>query len=104
VNSAAAQTSPSDPRVQYIEVLGHPKTASTSFLGQIDALRSLYSGWRLPEATLDKGLAGALRGCVEDGRPVAVPENELNGLGYAALEQGKVKEAIMLFQGNVDAN
>jgi predicted alpha/beta superfamily hydrolase len=77
-------------------------------LGQIDALRSLYSGWRLPEATLDKGLA-AVQAHYEDvskmlGRPVAVPENVLNDLGYAALEQGKVKEAITLFQSNVDAN
>ena len=77
-------------------------------LGQIDALRSLYSGWRLPEATLDKGLA-AVQAYYNDvgkmlGRPVAVPENVLNDLGYTALEQGKVKEAITLFQSNVDAN
>jgi uncharacterized protein len=77
-------------------------------LGQIDALRSLYSGWRLPQATLDKGLA-AVQAHYEDlsktlGRPVAVPENALNDLGYAALQQGKLKEAITLFQTNVDAN
>jgi uncharacterized protein len=77
-------------------------------LGQIDALRSLYSGWRLPEATLDQGLA-AVQAHYNDlgkmlGRPVAVPENVLNDLGYTALEQGKVKEAITLFQSNVDAN
>jgi uncharacterized protein len=77
-------------------------------LGLIDALRSLYSGWRLPDATLDKGLA-AVRAHYEDlskmlGRPVAVPENVLNDLGYAALEQGRVKEAITLFQSNVDGN
>jgi tetratricopeptide (TPR) repeat protein len=77
-------------------------------LGQIDALRSLYSGWRLTDATLDKGLA-AVQAHYEDlskmlGRPVSVPENALNDLGYAALEQGKVKEAITLFQSNVDAN
>ena len=76
--------------------------------GQIDALRSLYSGWRLPEATLDQGLA-AVQAHYNDvgkmlGRPVAVPENVLNDLGYTALEQGKVKEAIALFQSNVDAN
>ena len=77
-------------------------------LGQIDALRSLYSGWRLPGATLDKGLA-AVQAHYQDvskmlGRPVAVPENVLNDLGYTALDQGKVKEAITLFQSNVDAN
>jgi uncharacterized protein len=77
-------------------------------LGEIDALRSLYSGWRLPEATLDKGMA-AVQAHYEDvskmlGRPVAIPENALNELGYAVLEQGKVKEAIALFQSIVDAN
>jgi uncharacterized protein len=53
-------------------------------LGHIDALRSLYS-WRLPEATLDKGLA-AVQAHYKDvskmlGRPVAVPENVVNDLG-----------------------
>ena len=38
------------------------------------------------------------------GRPIAVPENVINDLGYTALERGKVKEAITLFQSNVDAN
>ena len=77
-------------------------------LGQIDALRSLYSGWRLPDATLDKGLA-AVQAHYEGlskmlGQPIAVPENVINDLGYTALERGKVKEAITLFQSNVDAN
>jgi uncharacterized protein len=77
-------------------------------LGQIDALCSLYSGWRLSQATLDKGLA-AVQAHYEDvskmlGRPVGVPENVLNDLGYASLEQGNVKEAIALFQSNVEAN
>jgi uncharacterized protein len=77
-------------------------------LGQIDALRSLYSGWRLTDAILDKGLPG-VQAHYDDlskmlGRPVAVPENALNDLGYTALEQGKVKEAIAIFQSNVDAN
>jgi uncharacterized protein len=77
-------------------------------IGQIDALRSLYSGWRLPDATLDKGLA-AVQAHYENlskmlSLRVAIPENALNDLGYAALQQGKVKEAITLFQSNVDAN
>jgi predicted alpha/beta superfamily hydrolase len=77
-------------------------------LGQVDALRSLYSGWRLPDATLHQGLA-AVRAHYEGlskmlGRPVGVPENALNDLGYAALEQGKIKDAIRLLQSNVDAN
>ena len=77
-------------------------------LGEIDALRSLYSGWRLPDATLDKGLS-VVQAHYESlskmlGRPVAIPENVINDLGYTALERGKVKEAITLFQTNVDAN
>jgi uncharacterized protein len=77
-------------------------------LGQIDALRSLYSGWRLTDAIVDKGLP-AVQAHFEDlskmlGHPVAMPENALNDLGYAALDQGKIKEAITLFQSNVDAN
>jgi len=38
------------------------------------------------------------------GRPVSIPENVVNDLGYTALGRGKVKEAIALFQSNVDAN
>jgi predicted Zn-dependent protease len=38
------------------------------------------------------------------GTTVAVPESAVNDLAYTALEQGKVKEAIVLFQDNVDAN
>jgi uncharacterized protein len=92
------------------QIRSFPEETHTTLplLGQIDALRSLYSGWRLPDATLDKGLA-AVQAHYEDlskmlGRPVAVPENALNDLGYAALQKGKVKEAITLFQSNVDAN
>jgi uncharacterized protein len=77
-------------------------------LGQIDALRSLYSGWRLPDATLDKGLA-AVQAHYEDlskmlGRQVTIPANIISDLGYTALERGKVKEAIALFESNVEAN
>ena len=37
-------------------------------------------------------------------QPVAVPENVINDVGYAALERSKAKEAIALFPSNVDAN
>jgi uncharacterized protein len=77
-------------------------------LGQIDALRSLYSGWRLPDAILDKGLA-AVQVHYDDlskmlGRQVTIPANIISDLGYTALERGKVKEAIALFESNVEAN
>jgi predicted Zn-dependent protease len=35
---------------------------------------------------------------------VAVPESAVNDVGYTLLEQGKLKEAIAVFQGNVDSN
>jgi predicted alpha/beta superfamily hydrolase len=98
---------PQDTRRQ---IRGFPDETHTTMtlLAQIDALRTLYSGWRLPEAKLDKGLA-AVQAYYEDlskmlGHPVEVPENVINYLAYTALEQGKVKEAITLFQSNVDAN
>jgi uncharacterized protein len=77
-------------------------------LSQIDALRCLYSGWRLPEETLDKGLPAVQEHYQKIskmlGTTVAVPESAINDLAYTALEQRKVKEAIVLFQNNVDAN
>jgi len=77
-------------------------------LGQIDALRSLYSGWRLPDAILDKGLA-AVQVHYDDlskmlGRQVTIPANIISDLGYTALERGKIKEAIALFESNVEVN
>jgi predicted alpha/beta superfamily hydrolase len=92
------------------QIRSFPEETHTTLplLGLIDALRSLYSGWRLTDAILDQGLPG-VQAHYSDlskmlGRPVAVPENALNDLGYTALEQGKVKEAITIFQSNVDAN
>jgi predicted alpha/beta superfamily hydrolase len=98
------------PRGVRSEIRSFPQETHTTLplLAQIDALRSLYSGWRVSEATLDKGLA-AVETQYENlskmlGRPVGVPENVLNDLGYASLEQGKIREAIALFQSNVEAN
>ncbi|MBK8727792.1 MAG: prolyl oligopeptidase family serine peptidase [Holophagaceae bacterium] len=75
-------------------------------LGQIDALRALYAGWRVPEAVLDQGLAAvqAHYAAVSKrfGRPVAIPEAAVNELAYAALGQDRVQEAIMLFRKNVE--
>lgn len=38
------------------------------------------------------------------GRQVSIPANVISDLGYTALGRGKVKEAIALFESNVDAN
>jgi uncharacterized protein len=77
-------------------------------LGQIDAFAFALFGVAGAGSNARQGLA-AVEAHYHDvskmlGRPVAVPKNVRNDLGYAALEQGKVKEAITLFQSNVDAN
>jgi predicted alpha/beta superfamily hydrolase len=98
------------PQVVRSQIRSFPEETHTTLplLSQIDALRSLYSGWRLPQETLDQGLA-AVQAHYQNiskmlGRTVAVPESAVNDVAYTLLEQGKLKEAIAVFQGNVDAN
>ena len=75
---------------------------------QIDALRSLYSGYKLREGMVDQGLSAVQKHYEEVsemlGQTIAVPENVINDLGYAALSQGRFPDAIALFKSNVDAN
>lgn len=90
------------------EAFPQERHTSTPLLGQINSLRALYGGYRLPEALADRGLA-AVQEHYDDvsktlGWPVAIPEDALNELGYAALSQGKIDDAIALFKKNVDAN
>jgi len=77
-------------------------------LGQIDALRSLFSGYRYHNDLLDKGLQAAQEHFKAFsktlGWPVPVPERVMNGLAYAALSQGKHDEAIAIFKNIADAN
>ncbi|MEO8276871.1 MAG: alpha/beta hydrolase-fold protein [Thermoanaerobaculia bacterium] len=77
-------------------------------LGQIDALRSLYEGWRLPEDLVDQGV-DATRDYFAAlskklGIAVPLPESALNDLGYAALGREQFAQAIALFEENVRAN
>lgn len=77
-------------------------------LGQVDALRQLYDGYRFHDDFLPKGYPYA-KSHYENvsktlGWRVGVPEGVVNELGYAALSEGKVREAIELFLLNVEAN
>ncbi|HJW08068.1 MAG TPA: alpha/beta hydrolase-fold protein, partial [Holophagaceae bacterium] len=85
----------------------YPKETHTgvSLLAQIDAFRALYAGWRASESLVGQGLAAvqAHYAAVSKsfGRPVPIPEGAINDLAYAALQQGRVKEAVGLFRKNV---
>ncbi len=77
-------------------------------LGQIDALRHLYAGYRFHNDLLEKGLPFAAKHFQEVsktvGWPLAIPEAVINDLGYAALSGGKTQDAIALFKRNAEAN
>ncbi len=77
-------------------------------LAQIDALRHLYSGYRFHDDMMSKGIQYAERHFREVskkiGWPIALPEGVINEFAYEALSQGRVKEAIGLFQQNVENN
>jgi predicted alpha/beta superfamily hydrolase len=81
---------------------------SIPLIGQIDALRHLYAGYRLHEDMMDRGLLFAQKhfeGVSKTlGWPVAVPENVINSLGHEALAKQKTEDAIALFKRNVENN
>lgn len=81
---------------------------SIALLGQIDALRHVYAGYRFHNDALDKGFAFAEKHFEEVSKTVGwripVPEGVINNLGYAALSQKKFAEAIDLFKRNVEQN
>lgn len=89
---------------------GYPQEThgSIALVGQIDALRALYSGYRFHNDLMDKGLPFAEQHfaalSARLGHDIPVPESVLNGFGYQALEQGKGDEAIAIFQRVVAAN
>ncbi|MBP7147669.1 MAG: hypothetical protein KBD01_09000 [Acidobacteria bacterium] len=81
---------------------------SLSLVAEIDALRCLFSGYRAP-----KDRPGSSIEQVEEhyrvlskvvGYPIAVPEEAVNELGYAALSDGRTAEAIALFRRNVESS
>ncbi len=73
----------------------------------VDALRSLYQGYRLSAADYAKGIANAEEHFSKVSRlvgtPLAVTEEALSGVAYAQLD-AKPKDALKLFQRNLDAN
>lgn len=77
-------------------------------LGQVDALRKLYDGYRFHDDLLPKGYPFAKKHYETVSKTVGwlidIPEGVLNELGYAALSEGKTQDAIGLFRRNVEAN
>lgn len=81
---------------------------SIPLLAQVDALRHLYAGYRFHNDKLEKGFTFAQQHFQDVsktvGWPLAIPEDVINSLGYAALSGGKTQDAIALFKRNVEAN
>jgi predicted alpha/beta superfamily hydrolase len=81
---------------------------SVPLLAQIDALRQLYAGYRLHDDLLNKGLKFAERHFQNVskivGYEIPIPEDIINNLGYDALENGNIQEAIALFKRNIQQN
>lgn len=82
---------------------------SVPLLAQIDALRTLYAGYRFhPDQARAGGLAAAEAHFQALSKlldwPMPIPERALNAVGYAALSQGKTADALAIFRRNTAAN
>ena len=82
--------------------------SSIPLLANIDALRSLYKGYRFHNDMADKGLPYARQHFAAVSKLVGwelpIPESAINELGYAAISGGKQKDAIELFELNAKSN
>lgn len=82
--------------------------AGVTLLAEIDALRHLFSGYRLSQDVVALGIDFAQEhfdvASKVVGYPIGVPEDVVNDLGYAALSAGKTADAVALFRRNVEAN
>lgn len=80
---------------------------SVPLAAQVDALRNLYQGYRFTEDDYAKGIAFAdehfSKASRLIGTPLTITEEALSGVAYAQLD-GKPKDALKLFQRNLDAN
>jgi predicted alpha/beta superfamily hydrolase len=89
---------------------GFPDETHTSIplLGQIDALRQLYAGYRFHGDLLEKGVEYAEKHFQAVSKLVGyampVPEDVINDLAYEELNKGRIQEAIVLFQRNANDN
>lgn len=81
--------------------------ASVPLPAQVEALRGLYQGYRLPAEDYAKGLANAEEHFSKVSRlvgtPLPITEEALSGVAHAQLDT-KPKDALKLFQRNLDAN
>lgn len=93
---------------RYSQAFPHETHSSIPLLGQIDALRHLYAGYRFHNDMLENGLSFVEKHFQHVskavGWPLAIPEGVINSLGYAALSEGKTPDAIALFKRNVETN
>ncbi|GMV29298.1 MAG: hypothetical protein AMXMBFR59_14230 [Rhodanobacteraceae bacterium] len=80
---------------------------SVPLTAQVDALRNLYQGYRFTKDDYSRGAAYAEEHFSKVSRllgtPLPVTEEALSGVAYALLET-KPKDAIKLFQRNLEAN
>lgn len=81
---------------------------SITLLAQIDALRQLYSGYRLHNDLLDKGFEFAKKHfkkiSEELGYEIPVPEEIINNFAYEELDKGNIQQAIDFFKRNIEQN
>lgn len=82
--------------------------SSIPLLAQINALRKLFTGYRLHNDFLSNGITYAEKHFQEvsglAGYEIQIPENIINNLGYEALEKREIQEAILLFKRNIEQN
>jgi predicted alpha/beta superfamily hydrolase len=82
--------------------------SSIPLLGQINALRQLFNGYRLHNDSLNMGYAYAEKHfkiiSEELGYTIPVPEDIINNFAYEELDKGNIKEAINYFKCNVNQN
>ena len=89
---------------------GYPEEThgSIPLVAQIDALRELFRGYRFRDDAFAGGLAAAEAHFADlsktVGYSIPVPENVMNGLGYDALHDHRIQEAIEIFRRNIEQN
>jgi uncharacterized protein len=81
---------------------------SISLLAHIDALRQLFTGYRLHDDSLGNGFASAENHfrtvSANVGYTMPVPEDVINSFGYEELGKGNIQEALRFFKRNIAQN